>query len=120
MVHNTPQPCLHLGGQIQQNCDASLVLHWRSSGCIWNDQCGSHLNIQFTSHFSQANSLRPTVDASGTHFRHALASFCSGKLTIAPQIPGVNVPQSQLAYYFISLLISGILHEFGHAVAAIR
>lgn len=37
-----------------------------------------------------------------------------------PQVPGVNIPTSQLAYFFIALLLSGVIHELGHAVAALR
>lgn len=36
------------------------------------------------------------------------------------QIPGVNVPTSHLGYYVFALLAAGILHEFGHAFAAVR
>uniref|UniRef100_A0A668A4I8 Membrane-bound transcription factor site-2 protease n=1 Tax=Myripristis murdjan TaxID=586833 RepID=A0A668A4I8_9TELE len=36
------------------------------------------------------------------------------------QVPGVNLPTSQLAYFFIALLLSGVIHELGHAVAALR
>uniref|UniRef100_A0A668TGX0 Membrane-bound transcription factor site-2 protease n=1 Tax=Oreochromis aureus TaxID=47969 RepID=A0A668TGX0_OREAU len=35
-------------------------------------------------------------------------------------VPGVNLPTSQLAYFFIALLLSGVIHELGHAVAALR
>ncbi|XP_036376758.1 membrane-bound transcription factor site-2 protease [Megalops cyprinoides] len=35
-------------------------------------------------------------------------------------VPGVNLPISQLAYFFIAILISGVIHEFGHGVAALR
>ncbi|KAL4624894.1 membrane-bound transcription factor site-2 protease isoform X2 [Arapaima gigas] len=35
-------------------------------------------------------------------------------------VPGVNLPFSQLAYFFIAILVSGIIHEFGHGVAALR
>eukprot|EP01126_Amoeba_proteus_P045639 TRINITY_DN5124_c0_g1_i10.p1 TRINITY_DN5124_c0_g1~~TRINITY_DN5124_c0_g1_i10.p1 ORF type:complete len:374 (-),score=50.57 TRINITY_DN5124_c0_g1_i10:888-2009(-) len=38
---------------------------------------------------------------------------------LTPMLPGVNIPYSQLMYYFVSLLISGIIHEFGHAIAAV-
>lgn len=36
------------------------------------------------------------------------------------QVPGVNLPVSQLAYFFIAILLSGVIHEFGHGVAALR
>ncbi|KAI8921142.1 peptidase family M50-domain-containing protein [Powellomyces hirtus] len=34
-------------------------------------------------------------------------------------IPGVNLPLSQLPYYFAALFVSGVIHEFGHALAAV-
>ncbi|NXS17134.1 MBTP2 protease, partial [Mystacornis crossleyi] len=36
------------------------------------------------------------------------------------QVPGVNLPVSQLTYFFSAILISGVIHEVGHGVAAIR
>ncbi|XP_028655271.1 membrane-bound transcription factor site-2 protease [Erpetoichthys calabaricus] len=35
-------------------------------------------------------------------------------------VPGVNLPVSQMAYFFVAILISGVIHEIGHGVAAIR
>jgi S2P endopeptidase len=37
---------------------------------------------------------------------------------LTPVIPGVNVPTSQLVFYFFAILAGGIFHEFAHAVAA--
>lgn len=34
------------------------------------------------------------------------------------QLPGVNLPVNQLAYFFVALAVAGIVHEFGHAIAA--
>ena len=34
-------------------------------------------------------------------------------------IPGVNLPISHVAYYFFALLLNAILHESGHALAAV-
>ncbi|XP_048767696.1 membrane-bound transcription factor site-2 protease-like isoform X2 [Ostrea edulis] len=39
---------------------------------------------------------------------------------LTPVMPGVNLPASQLWYYLLTLLVCGILHEMGHAVAAVR
>ena len=36
------------------------------------------------------------------------------------QMPGVNVPWSQVLYYLVTLTISGVFHEFGHAISAVR
>jgi S2P endopeptidase len=38
---------------------------------------------------------------------------------LTPVIPGVNVPTSHLGYYVLALLVAGVLHEFGHAFAAV-
>ncbi|KAI9490393.1 hypothetical protein BDB00DRAFT_837673 [Zychaea mexicana] len=35
-----------------------------------------------------------------------------------PMIPGVTVPLSHLGYYLLALLICGVFHEAGHAIAA--
>ncbi|XP_041353823.1 membrane-bound transcription factor site-2 protease-like isoform X2 [Gigantopelta aegis] len=39
---------------------------------------------------------------------------------LTPVMPGVNLPTSQISYYLLTLLVCGILHEVGHAVAAVR
>ncbi|XP_052239042.1 membrane-bound transcription factor site-2 protease-like isoform X6 [Dreissena polymorpha] len=39
---------------------------------------------------------------------------------LTPIMPGVNLPTSQISYYFLTLLVCGILHEIGHAIAAVR
>ncbi|XP_031569993.1 membrane-bound transcription factor site-2 protease-like [Actinia tenebrosa] len=39
---------------------------------------------------------------------------------LTPVMPGVNLPWSQILYYLITLAISGIYHEIGHAIAAVR
>ncbi|XP_061426372.1 membrane-bound transcription factor site-2 protease [Lethenteron reissneri] len=35
-------------------------------------------------------------------------------------VPGVNLPLSQASYFFLAVLLSGVVHEFGHAVAAVK
>jgi len=35
------------------------------------------------------------------------------------QIPGVNLPATEAGYYFVALMLSGVLHEIGHAMAAV-
>ncbi|KAI7826013.1 hypothetical protein BC939DRAFT_447536 [Gamsiella multidivaricata] len=42
------------------------------------------------------------------------------EMVFVPVIPGVTLPISHLPYYLIALLISGIFHEAGHAIAAAR
>ena len=36
------------------------------------------------------------------------------------QVPGINLPVNQLTYFFAAVLISGVVHEIGHGIAAIR
>ncbi|KAK7881143.1 hypothetical protein WMY93_029552 [Mugilogobius chulae] len=43
-----------------------------------------------------------------------------GQQTLQVVVPGVNLPTNQLAYFFVALLLSGVIHELGHAVAALR
>ncbi|KAK0095004.1 hypothetical protein PV326_009437, partial [Microctonus aethiopoides] len=40
--------------------------------------------------------------------------------TLEPMIPGVNVPFSDIKYHIITIVISTIVHELGHALAASR
>ncbi|XP_070567496.1 membrane-bound transcription factor site-2 protease-like isoform X2 [Ptychodera flava] len=44
----------------------------------------------------------------------------STEQVLTPVMPGINLPMSQILYYFVTLSVCGILHEFGHAVAAVR
>uniref|UniRef100_A0A3P8UKL0 Membrane-bound transcription factor site-2 protease n=1 Tax=Cynoglossus semilaevis TaxID=244447 RepID=A0A3P8UKL0_CYNSE len=43
-----------------------------------------------------------------------------GQQALQVVVPGVNLPTNQLGYFFLALLLSGIIHELGHAVAALR
>ena len=38
---------------------------------------------------------------------------------LTPMMPGVNIPWNQLMYYFVTLVICGVFHEIGHALAAV-
>ncbi|XP_061777529.1 membrane-bound transcription factor site-2 protease isoform X2 [Nerophis ophidion] len=40
--------------------------------------------------------------------------------TLQVVVPGVNLPVGHLGYFFLALLLSGVIHELGHAVAALR
>ncbi|KAI0241860.1 Membrane-bound transcription factor site-2 protease [Lamellibrachia satsuma] len=42
------------------------------------------------------------------------------KQVLTPVMPGVNLPMNQISYYLLTLLVCGILHELGHAIAAVR
>uniref|UniRef100_A0A8C9RV92 Membrane-bound transcription factor site-2 protease n=1 Tax=Scleropages formosus TaxID=113540 RepID=A0A8C9RV92_SCLFO len=44
----------------------------------------------------------------------------TGQQALQVVVPGVNLPVSQLTYFFVAILLSGIIHEFGHGVAALR
>lgn len=39
---------------------------------------------------------------------------------LQPVIPGINLPMEELSYYFVTLLLASIIHEAGHAIAAVR
>ncbi len=42
-----------------------------------------------------------------------------GGVVLQPVLPGVNMPLGELGYYFVTLLICSVIHEAGHAVAAV-
>lgn len=44
----------------------------------------------------------------------------TGNTIMEPVIPGVNLPASELGYYSLTLIISSIIHEIGHAIAAVK
>ncbi|KAK7789542.1 hypothetical protein R5R35_010321 [Gryllus longicercus] len=41
-------------------------------------------------------------------------------LVLEPMVPGLNLPLSDLGYYAITLVTCSIVHEVGHAIAAVR
>uniref|UniRef100_A0A6P7FCM6 Membrane-bound transcription factor site-2 protease n=1 Tax=Diabrotica virgifera virgifera TaxID=50390 RepID=A0A6P7FCM6_DIAVI len=41
------------------------------------------------------------------------------RFVIEPVVPGVNLPASELGYYGATLIIASIVHELGHALAAV-
>lgn len=41
-------------------------------------------------------------------------------LIVEPLIPGWNLPVSDLGYYLLTLFFSSLIHELGHAMAAVR
>lgn len=41
-------------------------------------------------------------------------------LCVCVQVPGVNIPISDIGYYVLTLLICSVFHELGHATAAVR
>ncbi|XP_041379243.1 LOW QUALITY PROTEIN: membrane-bound transcription factor site-2 protease-like [Gigantopelta aegis] len=43
----------------------------------------------------------------------------NGNKVLIPVMPGVNVPWSQITHYFFTLVICGVFHEVGHALAAV-
>ncbi|PAA48240.1 hypothetical protein BOX15_Mlig015877g2 [Macrostomum lignano] len=51
---------------------------------------------------------------------NTLAQRPANEQVLTPVVPGVNLPSNHLPYYLGALLLCGIFHEFGHAVAAAR
>ena len=44
----------------------------------------------------------------------------SEKLSFQVMLPGVTLPISDIGYYIIALLLCSVVHEAGHAIAAIQ
>lgn len=49
-----------------------------------------------------------------------LSAFKKEESVLQPVLPGINLPKSDLPYYLSTLLITTVLHELGHAVAAVK
>ncbi|TPX71801.1 hypothetical protein SpCBS45565_g00919 [Spizellomyces sp. 'palustris'] len=49
----------------------------------------------------------------------AMLTTVAGGDALVSLIPGVNLPISSLGYYLFALLFAGIVHELGHALAAV-
>ncbi|KAI9208910.1 peptidase family M50-domain-containing protein [Polychytrium aggregatum] len=66
-------------------------------------------DLEFRSNSSSSYSTR-------TYFAQSMAGGSNGFVSL---IPGVNIHVSSLGYYVLALLVCGVVHELGHALAAI-
>ena len=41
------------------------------------------------------------------------------KQILTPLMPGVNLPWNEVSYYFVTIVVCGVFHEVGHALAAV-
>ena len=48
----------------------------------------------------------------------ALTASDKSQQVLTPIMPGVNLPWSEIAYYLLTLVVCGVFHEAGHALAA--
>ncbi|ORY91217.1 hypothetical protein BCR43DRAFT_498714 [Syncephalastrum racemosum] len=64
----------------------------------------------------------PTAASASTvaHIKRSLddTNSRSNDQVFLPMIPGVTLPMSHITYYLFALLICGIIHEAGHAIAS--
>lgn len=61
----------------------------------------------FQNHFPTYSSVNTTSSARDS-------------IKIVPVLPGVNLPINELSYYVFTLIFCSIVHELGHAIAAVR
>ncbi|XP_077003290.1 membrane-bound transcription factor site-2 protease-like [Tamandua tetradactyla] len=67
----------------------------------------------FSSSFTSSSSSSSSPTSSSSFSLH-------NEQVLQVVIPGVNLPVNQLTYFFAAVLISGVVHEIGHGIAAIR
>lgn len=53
-----------------------------------------------------------------TLYQAVTVSTADSQPVLTPVMPGVNLPWSDVVYYFLALVVCGIFHEAGHALAA--
>ncbi|CAB4054669.1 Dynactin subunit 5 [Lepeophtheirus salmonis] len=63
--------------------------------------------------------LVKTLIESWTFEREGKSDSARQSMILQPVLPGVNMPVGDLGYYFVSLLICSVIHEAGHAIAAL-
>jgi len=68
-------------------------------------------------HLTQDDTLFPDADLVAEN-PEPVDDGSSSYLAIQPVVPGWNLPLSHLPYYILAILISVVIHELGHALAA--
>ncbi|KAG8507159.1 Membrane-bound transcription factor site-2 protease, partial [Galemys pyrenaicus] len=75
---------------------------------------------------SSSSFAASSPSASSSSFSSASSSSSSSSSSVHSEqvlqvvVPGINLPINQLTYFFAAVLISGVVHEIGHGIAAIR
>ncbi|KAG0297506.1 Membrane-bound transcription factor site-2 protease [Dissophora globulifera] len=96
-----------------------------SSSSIWgSDVAQDHQRGKGSTNRFAKRGLHEEMGSTSSHSgtTSSLGSTNTGdnEMVFVPVIPGVTLPLSHLPYYLIALLVSGVYHEAGHAIAAAR
>ncbi|OXB63537.1 hypothetical protein ASZ78_006066 [Callipepla squamata] len=90
-------------------CLLSIAVEWFSMGMVFG------IVAMFGSVILLGKTLMQTLTQMLTE-----APTAQNDRMLQVVVPGVNLPVSQLTYFFSAILVSGVIHEVGHGVAAIR
>ncbi|CAO3570425.1 unnamed protein product [Mortierella alpina] len=100
---------------------AIKLLSWAGSSLWALALSGSTIPNQHQLHDAGASRLRKRdLDDSMVVAASTGSESDNSGMVLIPIIPGITFPISHLPYYLIALLVSGVIHEAGHAVAAAR
>ncbi|RZC39934.1 Peptidase M50 domain containing protein [Asbolus verrucosus] len=87
----------------------------------WGNNHSKFLNIWFNLGLCASLILLPvSIYLILVAFFQNFSSNANEENIIQPVVPGVNLPASEMGYYSLTLLISSVLHELGHALAAVQ
>ena len=134
MVLIVPQPILPESGPDETQFLTDMVHMWSLFWSCFNGDVGVPLVATCIQYFQKSTSTRASSNSSGKYQSYNMLTVNTESQTIALglmltfmsqfypvfKMPGVNLPMSQIYYYLLTLLVCGVLHEVGHAIAAVR
>lgn len=116
------QIAVAMAGKLGLGTNQQLGLMWDPLSVWVSRQFGMAMNN--TSHGPNHHASHIPSDQSnrsaGSLERRLLDTTDKQQPWLQPVIPGVTMPMSHLWYYLISLAVCAVIHELGHAAAAIR
>ncbi|XP_032142007.1 membrane-bound transcription factor site-2 protease isoform X3 [Sapajus apella] len=101
---------------------ARMLYQWFNFGMVFG------VIAMFSSFFLLGKTLMQTLAQmmadSPSSYSSSSSSTSSSSLhneqVLQVVVPGINLPVNQLTYFFAAVLVSGVVHEIGHGIAAIR
>uniref|UniRef100_A0A2K5RC36 Membrane-bound transcription factor site-2 protease n=1 Tax=Cebus imitator TaxID=2715852 RepID=A0A2K5RC36_CEBIM len=101
---------------------ARMLYQWFNFGMVFG------VIAMFSSFFLLGKTLMQTLAQmmadSPSSYSSSSSSSSSSSLhneqVLQVVVPGINLPVNQLTYFFAAVLVSGVVHEIGHGIAAIR
>ncbi|KAJ8951522.1 hypothetical protein NQ318_000219 [Aromia moschata] len=106
--------------------DKPLSLKWKTKALNrtlirWGNSRPRFLHVWFTVGLYASLVLLPIAIILLVYslIQNVFGSSGESKVVLEPIVPGINLPASELGYYSLTLIVCSIVHELGHALAAV-